>query len=331
MSNFEKLIFFVGVSSWLCSLLIFISRTNITNIQITQISSNITIFKVPEATGWKKLDLNPEKSTLVYIHIPKTAGSSFKKRIDKINTKYEFYPNSRTQSWNSPGCRKLTKFGGTHCGYSEIKSCIDSHQATLNYSRIQNIKYFSVIRDPVERVISEYFWWKDKEAFAWSDSLKNSARKGNFTEWILNPENSAHNRQFKSFVNFEDIGHPKNYSQDCLNIRGNWWVKYWDRKNEMVSENELIFNVFENIEQRFGFVGVLEDMNESLKLLQFIMNGNDGELKTVEKHDKSKLLHKSIKSKVSVFQRRLIWERNKLDIKLYDFVKKKCSLTKINL
>ena len=54
------------------------------------------------------------ETLLVYIHIPKTAGSTFKKLINSINTDLtDWYPGKGTNSWNSPGCLDAHKYGGT--------------------------------------------------------------------------------------------------------------------------------------------------------------------------------------------------------------------------
>ena len=323
--------------------------------------------ELPQPTAWPKLNLDPDKSTLVYIHIPKTAGSTFKSKIDavtqKINLKsidyekiyskkssnqkfkskskqktknphFEWYPDSDTHSWNSLGCRKGAQFGATHCGFSEIRSCIDSHEATLNYSKLDTIKYFSVIRDPVERVISEYFWWKNEATpGAWTESLKQASK--NFTAWILHPDNSAHNRQFNSFVDFSDIGHPESHDDDCLNLKGDWFVEYWygkrSWKHQGLSDLELTKNVFDNVQRNFGFIGVLEEMEESLGILEFLLGGEiEKTVKNIpqsEKQGKKRKTHSSNKGKVTVIQKRLIWERNQLDLALYKFVQTQLNLT----
>lgn len=333
--------------------------------------------EIPKPMAWPKLDIDPDKSTLVYIHIPKTAGSTFRhmlgavtkqidlRRIDyskiysdkssnkmfnfknktKSNQKnknphLEWYPDSNTNTWNSLGCREGATFGGTHCGYSEIKSCMDDHKATLDYSKLDTIKYFSVIRDPVERVISEYFWWKNKPPGkppgAWTQSLKHASK--NFTAWILHADNSAHNRQFKSFVDFSDIGYPTSHDADCLNVKGDWFVEYWHGKwgwmHEGMSDSALTRNVFENIQRNFGFIGVLEEMKDSLDVFELLLSGEDEVMVKKSprngKHDtgKNRKTHSSNKGEVTVFQRRLIWERNQLDLALYKFVRGQLNLTK---
>ena len=245
--------------------------------------------KLPQPTAWPKLNLDPDKSTLVYIHIPKTAGTTFKSKIDAVtqnidikrnsgyqkfdsgsnqnteNQHSEWYPDSHTHSWLTPGCMKHLG-DETHCGFSEIRSCINAHQATLNYSKLDTIKYFSVVRDPVERVISEYFYWKNIASpgtGAWSTSLKQASQ--NFTSWILHADNSAHNSQFKSFVDFPDIGNPEDRwesgrKRGCLNSKGDWFVEYWfgklGWKHQGLSDLELTANVFKNIQRNFGFIPV---------------------------------------------------------------------------
>ena len=87
----------------------------------------------------------------------------------------------------------------------------------------------------------------------------------NFTSWILHADNSAHNSQFKSFVDFPDIGNPEDRwesgrKRGCLNSKGDWFVEYWfgklGWKHQGLSDLELTANVFKNIQRNFGFISV---------------------------------------------------------------------------
>ena len=222
---------------------------------------------------WKKLHSDPNKTILPYVHVPKTAGSTFRAFLQRNSGRWQrglprkqrglpgslskwpysnqLFPDFDTNSFNSPGCRPFP-WGGTHCGFAELDSCLKNDyanllpkyqktQATENYFRTwprprprpanlnntliskykDNIKYLSIIRNPLKRVVSEYYYWKPKNESriikhegcghpSWSPGLCwDSKSIKNWTESIYN---SAHNRQLKSF-------YPMNTQFTCKNTK----------------------------------------------------------------------------------------------------------------
>ena len=271
---------------------------------------------------WTKID---KGTTLAYIHIPKTAGGSFKRKIHLdlnetgVNDSFIWYPGIKSKSWNTPGCHGFRKCGGTHCGYTEIQDCFDKKQIQYKNS---SVKYISIIRDPVERVISEYFYWKDTKTRAWSKNLKKTDY--DFKKWILHEDNTAHNRQFKTFVNLQALDDKvgeKLRKNDCFNYAGEYTVNFW--RNIQLSE--LQDNVFQNIIKNFGFIGLFENMYQSVEVLGYILQKGVKHIK-YSKHE-----HSSDKEKVSAELRKLIYERNLLDYAVYDFVKIRLMKTAENM
>ena len=189
-------------------------------------------------TPWRQLITEPIETMIAFIHIPKTAGSSFYKLINtdkygkSMRLRYQniypskFYKNTGSgkkgdpESWNSPGCQFEKQHGGTHCSFSELEDCFDKRYVET----VANVKYMTVFREPVRRVISEYFWWrnkvcencprkvrkfrgemcglKDKDQ-NWPDDLCRVS--GNFTAWLLSPVNVAHNRLVKSVMSMNKM------------------------------------------------------------------------------------------------------------------------------
>lgn len=206
------------------------------------------------------------------------------------------------------------------------------------------MKYVSIIRDPVERVISEYFWWKSgkriSHSFAWPAELKKVAYEnhGNFTKWILHENNTAHNRQFKTFLDVGAVG--DNYGldgvlntdvSDCANINSTKYLRFWKKFSEERGgllesgslENDLKTSVLNTISENFLFVGLTEKMDSSEDVFSKIAKTRLGKKREKPKGwvDPKTVWHESTKSEVTDFQRSLIRERNRLDIFLYEKMK----------
>ncbi|GMH69078.1 hypothetical protein TrLO_g10660 [Triparma laevis f. longispina] len=94
-----------------------------------------------------------------------------------------FFPSSAYQSFNAMHCRSPpepysesddvfeVKKLGTHCTRSELHGCLSSRRAsifgesdveqTLSNGTPVEIKYVTLIRDPIDRVLSEYYWGRE--------------------------------------------------------------------------------------------------------------------------------------------------------------------------
>ena len=98
--------------------------------RVTTISTTVNLYK-----KWPILNSSPSSTLLVYIHIPKTGGSSFKNALhDRIthfhypknhaffdptdqNPKPKFpnyFPNERAMPWTHPGCGRKGQPMGIH-------------------------------------------------------------------------------------------------------------------------------------------------------------------------------------------------------------------------
>ena len=125
---------------------------------------------------WPKLNSDPKTTLLTYIHIPKTAGATFKNNLHfrvinpsqrhKIKNRKifkNFFPPQRLSSWSHPGCGRFTVESGIHCGYSELNDCIGKRRGFFlsRFDGVENVtnRFLTILRDPVERVISEFVWW----------------------------------------------------------------------------------------------------------------------------------------------------------------------------
>ena len=91
---------------------------------------------------WPILTSNPNKTLIPFVHIPKTAGSTFKDELlNKFSRDYNskqwpyrkcLFSNSNQKGSISPGCHtSFRATGNSHCRFSEISECIEGNYANL--------------------------------------------------------------------------------------------------------------------------------------------------------------------------------------------------------
>jgi len=79
----------------------------------------------------------------------------------------------------------------------------------------------------------------NKCAPAWHKSICSSRKY--FKQWLLHPNNTAHNRQAKTLINWSNITSPANSSKECLNLNGNKDYEIF-KPFESLNYNENLFN-----------------------------------------------------------------------------------------
>lgn len=138
---------------------------------------------------WPILKSNPNSTLIPWVHIPKTAGSSFKEALNDFGRKYTstewpyrkcFFPNYKQSSSISPGCRSGKPSGLSHCRYSELKECIDGDFANLypDYNTFYD-QYFKHFPRPEKKPkeMREYFENEIMGSLAENDTYLPVSRK----------------------------------------------------------------------------------------------------------------------------------------------------------
>ena len=329
-------------------------------------------------TPWPILNSNPTTTILPYVHVPKTAGSTFRGFLghwDKYEWPYRsaMYPRWGTKSYNSPGCRSGADWGGTHCGYAELDDCIRNDFANLYdnqavkwqyfktfprptprpgylndtlISHYSNIKYLSIIRNPVVRVVSEYYWWKPADASiqrgkacgvpSWSPNLCWNSKT--LEEWTKSDYNHGHNRQVKSYYPAKrnkvlyPEGMESGYRNHCANLNGRrdyvYVTQNYPGSNSTATLNknyQILIDTIENINKNFNFIAVFEEMTMSTDIAKITLNYRDP--KDIFFNRKRRGVSHSTESKrpaeypVRILKE--IFERNRLDMLLWDYLYRK--------
>jgi len=233
---------------------------------------------------------------IVFLHIPKTAGSTilsiFKQQYkgkkisvldgsDPEKSKLNLFDNKDTY------CPELI-FGHTDYGIHE-QYCVQEYQ------------YFAFVRHPVERIISHYLYVKRSPNHYLHDFLDMS--QVSLYDYVTSgATNELNNGQVRMLIGAGGF-HKNNYAK--------YEVPYGKSEDWMLEEAK------KNIEKYFGFVGVQEEFDNSILLLKKVLHWKkplyyQSLNKTKAKLNKLDLDKKTLEAIVMY---------NALDLKLYDWVK----------
>mmetsp|Transcript_1619 Transcript_1619/g.6230 ORF Transcript_1619/g.6230 Transcript_1619/m.6230 type:complete len:536 (-) Transcript_1619:28-1635(-) len=187
-----------------------------------------------------------EPQVLAFIHVPKTAGSTFWSAMHRAlgsapaTRRVHLYPPSRANSYNSPGCAR-PKYGGTHCGLSQIDDCLAKGLArgVPEYFTLPGAtrRYVTIVREPVARMVSEYYWWRGPKALShWTAplveaTLAAATRDEGLERWAQCDANNAANRLAMALTRLEaDPVQPLRTQCTAYDPRAQqrWWGRFYN-------------------------------------------------------------------------------------------------------
>jgi len=97
----------------------------------------------------KKKMRNEQNLKFVFVHIPRTAGTTFKRMLRDIGFAGKA---DNTELLNIDGNREFSrKMSG---------KLIQGHFPVRKYLDMKGYKYITILRDPVDRLVSQYYWYK---------------------------------------------------------------------------------------------------------------------------------------------------------------------------
>lgn len=158
-----------------------------------------------------------------------------------------------------------------------------------------NFKYITFLREPIDRVVSLYYYIVDRAPRV----THNDSWYNDFKRW--------------SNMSFEEFLHDYKDNEQTRTISGKDGVHL--KNTDLVTQDDFQ-KAISNIEEHFHFVGIQEKFNESLLLLKQILNWH-----ILYYNYKNVNNNKPPKTEVSKKVIKLIEERNYFDIKLYEYVK----------
>ena len=182
-------------------------------------------------------DQNPKVVDIVSIHIPKTAGLSFREILFKVYGKDGVYAKNRGE---------LQKEGITIEG--SIPKSIRVFHGHLHYAELKGIigpesRIITWFREPVKRVISNYYYNITHE-FPKRKLENPDLKKFSLEEFIEKPNRQNVMSQFLEGISLEKIfflGFQEDFNSDLgiLARKLSWEDENW-KKNERLNDNSKV-------------------------------------------------------------------------------------------
>ena len=223
---------------------------------------------------------------IIHLHIPKTGGTTLR---DIVNRQY-----SSRNIFTIPTIDKAKIMVDT-LSPNNIKQ-LEIIQGHLKYglhnSFERNAKYFAIMRDPIHRVLSTYYYITSQDG---------------------NPQNLSNTNKRMSIFEYINSGiNPFLINGQTQLIAG----KSCSIDDPLIKSNELLLIAKENIKRNFIFLGTTEQFDESIVLLKKILNWHSPYYSRANR-TKNKPDYNKVDNEI----RNYIKEHNQLDIDLYNYVK----------
>lgn len=243
------------------------------------------------------ITFDQERSLAIFIHIPKSGGTSFVHSIfggknyqGSTQNPFSWHGTSEELKRIPDEVKQKIKFLTGH-------SCFGAHEAFFKPS-----VYFSIIRHPVDRIISRFY----QLTFALGDHLPKNEVQGEFlTEETLN-----------KLLNFTNIKiHQEEINRSTTMLSGNLTSNVDKLQLEQAKNN---------INKYFSFICCTEDLDNYWNL---ISNKFGYQWRTDSEEEKYKQMHidhNTIRPKleeVPLYIRDQIAKTHYLDVQLYEYVK----------
>uniref|UniRef100_A0A7S3K392 Sulfotransferase domain-containing protein n=1 Tax=Aureoumbra lagunensis TaxID=44058 RepID=A0A7S3K392_9STRA len=272
-----------------------------------------------------------EDQVIVFTHVPKTAGASFWLQVlyNRKSKELNLYPPT-----------------------PDTKSCHDKHHCTPHELMIACFmhtkpKFITVLREPVRRVVSEFFWaLKEKRRkirqgqkgqFDWSlHDWQIMNRPSDLARWVTSPHNTAHNRQTHFFGRILTSS-PILYQEyaSCASTNTSQTMKAAEERygRKSVAERgfaaviatdiELLRHAKIQIEKSLFFVGLAECISESVQCF-FAKVGISSRILNI---DQQEIAHKSHAPFLRLSKQLLrdIAQRNRADSDIYKIAQERFS------
>ena len=166
-------------------------------------------------------------NTIIFIHIPKTGGTSIEKLLNIynenaykpcVNTLHGYFPVNYKNNLDNPlnkGSRK--GYNLQHLSLSEIRELIP-------YDIYKNYFKFTLVRNPWDRLVSEYMWayWKIMNFNEFIDKVKYCVNNN-----VLLTTMNSHVRPQIDFINkdIDHIGRFENIGDEINVIKNRYKIK----------------------------------------------------------------------------------------------------------
>jgi hypothetical protein len=175
-----------------------------------------------------------KKDNILFIHIPKTGGSSIE------NYFYNKYNMDKTQEslYSNGMCNKDIKHSFQHCTMNEIINY--NHLFKINFN--QELFIFTCVRNPYDKIISELFFRKKIDSDSTLEKIENNI------ELLFNDNNyiyyDNHRRPQHLFITDKDGKIHKNIVV----------LKTEELNNSMIKMGFTDFNNYDNVTNSYSYL-----------------------------------------------------------------------------
>lgn len=230
------------------------------------------------------------ESTAVFVHIPKTAGTTLNLIMERQ------YSSGKITSIHTPieNAAQISRIQKLSPNQKQKIQLIKGH-TFLGWHKFlpQKCNYFTILRNPVERFISNYFFLLKKKGHPLGQKLvKQNVTLEDFVNWT--GENNYQTRYLA-----------KNIGEKNLDI-----------KNEECNRQTLEL-AKKNLQENFTVVGTVEEFDKTLLILK-----NTFGWKNIYYKVRNRNKQRPASSLISQETLDLIKEKNKLDLELYQYASK---------
>ncbi len=247
--------------------------------------------------------------TLIFLHIPKAAGTTFNKIIDRqFNTKAVFANNKIVRAKLGNDWMQYDPIQREELAKNQLQSLTAEERNKIQLLRghmefgwhdcfENNCTYITFLREPVERVISQFYYIK--------------RLKGHKLEQIITKENLS----LSEFV-----------ERGLSVVTDNGMTRKIAGLSDSVGFQEydesLLDTAKENIDKHFGFVGISEQFDKSLMILSDFLGW-----KNVQYYNQNVTVNRRKAQSIDELEIDKVRRHIQLDIELYDFALKSFNAT----
>lgn len=232
------------------------------------------------------------QKSVIFLHLPKTGGTSLRNILNR-----EYAENTRLLIYTYPhfpkkdGIVKLQKLSNDKRAKLEL---IYGHFAFGIHEYLpQESTYITFLRDPVDRIISHFYFVKKRNIKAHVGNMK-----GNTLEEYLNKglDYELNNGMTRLLCCDDKI-----------------------QKNSTITRSDLEI-AKTNLDKHFSFVGILDEFRNGLLILSNLLNW-EKDLVFV----KTNVTRHPSKEEIPKYVIKKIMKMNELDMELYQYARKKYS------
>jgi hypothetical protein len=224
-----------------------------------------------------------DKEILIFLHIPKTGGRTLQNIILRQFSEDEVITDAHGKlkeigAWSEEQKHKIRYIQGHFIfGFHKVVP--------------QKCVYITLLRDPVDRIISHYYF------------IKRS---------LSHPLNHVVEEQGISLEEYVTSGICEEVKNDQTRLIAGV------ERGALIDESKMLELAKENIDRRFLLVGLVECFDETLILLKRRLR-----LRNIFYDVRNKTINRPLKEQIHESTLQLIVENNQADIELYSYAKSK--------